>query len=192
GNLDVLPALRPAGCPGRLGGPVDQAEPPRSVEREQAGATAVERRRRLGRLEGQQRRARRQRAQARQLGLLPARLPARVEERRERRGEPRRAHGAATRATSRSILATASGATGLKKTPEPSSPAATKRITPAARQGETISTCKRACGQAPPSKGRWWIQSMYGSCSSKSRSRRSSTSTRSAARSSRPRSSSEG
>ena len=124
-HLDCPPTTRARGRRGCQVGTVDQAELPSPVERpEPPRARPVERGRELGSRERRERRPGRQRAEARQLGTLPARAPAREEECRERvPGMP--SGGRPPQSASRSACAACSGDTGLKKTPEPSSPAAT-------------------------------------------------------------------
>ena len=82
--------------------------------------------------------------------------------------------------------------TGLKNSPPPTSAAAMKRCTPAARHGETISMLSHASGRASPSDGRWLIHNMYGTARSQSRSSAPRTSTSMWARPVRPASSSDG
>ncbi len=133
-HLNGVPPARSTECPGRVVGAPDEPELPVAVQRPLEGGVA---------LEGG---ARREPVQAGELRALPAPASARMEESLERVG----AHVSA----SRNDCAAASGAIGLKKTPDPSSPAATNRGTPGARHGVTISMCSRAPGHSAPSKGR--------------------------------------
>ncbi len=56
--------------------------------------------------------------------------------------------------TDRNAAAATSGGTGLKNTPEPSSPAATNRATPSSRHGDTRCACSGGPCHSRPSKGR--------------------------------------